>query len=70
MLKNVVKLEHKIGERVYQLLCDHDSPVFEVKEALSTFFEFAQNVEKEASEKAVSSQEEKLEELKTPEVNQ
>jgi hypothetical protein len=34
MLKNIVKLEVTVGERIYHLLCDNDSPIGEVKEAL------------------------------------
>lgn len=35
MLNNVSKMEVKIGERIYQLLCDIDSPLGEVHDALS-----------------------------------
>ena len=34
MLKNVVKLEVKVAEKVYHLFCDNDSPIGDVKEAL------------------------------------
>lgn len=34
MLKNIVRLEVKVAEKTYQFLCDNDSPIAEVKEAL------------------------------------
>jgi hypothetical protein len=34
MLKNLVKLEKKVGERVYQMICDPDSPLGEIHDAL------------------------------------
>jgi hypothetical protein len=44
MLKNLIRLEHKIGEKVYHFLCDTDSPIGEVKEALMQFGMFATQV--------------------------
>lgn len=35
MLKNVTKFEMKIGERSYQFICDSDSPLGQVYDALS-----------------------------------
>ncbi len=35
MIKNISKLEVKIGERIYALLCECDSPLGEVHDALS-----------------------------------
>lgn len=35
MLNNISKLEIKINERVYQFICDMDSPLGEVHDALS-----------------------------------
>ena len=32
MFKNVLKTEFKVGERIYQFICDNDSPTNEVKE--------------------------------------
>jgi hypothetical protein len=37
MLKTIARLEHKIGDKVYHLLCDSDSPISDVKEAISQF---------------------------------
>lgn len=34
MLKQLAALEVKIGERIYRLLCDHDSPLGEVHDVL------------------------------------
>lgn len=35
MIKNIATLEVKIGERIYKLLCDIDSPLGEVHDSLS-----------------------------------
>jgi hypothetical protein len=45
MLKNVTQLEHKVGERVFHLLCDPSSPLNEVKEALCAFLKYVGNIE-------------------------
>ncbi len=34
MLKNIVKLEFQVLDRVYHFLCDNDSPIEHIKEAL------------------------------------
>lgn len=48
MLKNITQLVHKVGSRSYQLLCDSDSPLVEVKDALVQFMGYAANVENAA----------------------
>lgn len=35
MINNITKLEVKIGEKVYQFLCEVDSPIGQVHDALS-----------------------------------
>lgn len=45
MLKNISRFECKVGERVYQLLCDMDSPVNEVKLALCYFIKCLGQIE-------------------------
>lgn len=45
MLKNITKLEIAIENRVYQLLCDNDSPIPHIKEAICQFLKYAGNVE-------------------------
>ena len=45
MLKNISRLEHKIGERIYHLTCDADSPLGEVKETLFEFLKFVGRIE-------------------------
>jgi hypothetical protein len=37
MFKSIVKLEHKIGDRVYSFVCDNDSPLGEAHDALAKF---------------------------------
>lgn len=34
MLKNIVKIEFLINDKIYQFLCDNDAPLEHVKEAL------------------------------------
>lgn len=45
MLKNLSKLEVQVGEKVYQLLCDMDSPLEHVKEALFQFQKYIGQIE-------------------------
>lgn len=45
MLSNISKIEIKVGEKVYQLLCDLDSPIEHVKEAIFQFGKFVGQVE-------------------------
>jgi hypothetical protein len=62
MFKALARLEYKIGDKLYHLTCDHDSPLSEVKEALTQFLGHcvsaeraaldAQNVQKAADELA------------------
>lgn len=57
MLKNISRLECKIGEKIFHLMCDMDSPLEAVKEALFQFSKYVGSVEdnakaqKEAKEK-------------------
>lgn len=48
MLNNIAKLEVKIGERAYQLLCEVDSPIGEVHDVLSQMKLYVINKMKEA----------------------
>jgi hypothetical protein len=58
MLKNISRLEFKINERDYHFLCDMDSPLNDVKEALFQFQNYCMAIEvqvkmkMEADEKA------------------
>lgn len=45
MLKNIVKLEVKVNDKDYQLLCDHDSPTIAVKAALDEFMKIVEQIE-------------------------
>lgn len=55
MLKNISKLECKVNERTFQFLCDGESLVGEVKEALFQFLKFVGEIE----DKAKAAQEQK-----------
>lgn len=45
MLKNISRLEMKIGEKIYHLMCDIDSPLEHVKEALFQFQKYIGQIE-------------------------
>lgn len=45
MLKNVSRLEQKIGDRIYHLTCDTDSPLTDVKEVLFQFLKYVGHIE-------------------------
>ena len=72
MLKNISRLEHKIGDRVFHLLCDSDSPVHEAREALNQFMKFLGKIEdaaKAAQEKPQEPVDERSEEKKSDEAS-
>lgn len=48
MLKNIVRLEKIIEGKTYHLLCDSDSPIHHVQEALCSFLGHCQDVIKVA----------------------
>ena len=48
MLKLIAKLEHVIGSRVFHLMCDHDSPIAEVREAIDVFLQHLDKIEQDA----------------------
>lgn len=58
MLKNISRLEIKVGEKDYHFNCDHDSPLQDVKAALEEFLKYVVTLEEgvrasqEALEKA------------------
>jgi len=45
MLSDLKKIEHKIGDRFYHFTCAPDSPLVEVKEALSQFIGYIVSME-------------------------
>lgn len=45
MLKNISKLELKVGEKTYQFICDNDSPLSDIKEAIFQFQKYIGVVE-------------------------
>ena len=67
MLKNISKLEIAINEKSYQLLCDMDSPLQDVKEAVFQFQKYIGKIEdqvKEQQDKLKAQEESKKEESK------
>ncbi len=59
MLRNLVKFEHVIGEKIYHFLCDNDSPIEHVKESLVQFIKMAGQVEDQIKAKMAQAEEEK-----------
>ena len=61
MLKNITQLELKIGEKLYRLYCDIDSPLEHVKEALFQFQKYVGQVEDAVKAQQQAAQETKEE---------
>lgn len=59
---NVTRLIEKVGERVYTLYCDMESPLNEAEQALSQFFDHIKMI-KEAAEKAIAEKEAEVAEV-------
>lgn len=47
MLHNSIKLELKVADKIYHFLCDNDSPLEHVKEALVQMLTYAQRIEEQ-----------------------
>lgn len=45
MIKNIARLEHKIGEKLFHFYCESDSSLADVKDALVQFMGYVSNVE-------------------------
>lgn len=69
MLKNIVKLECVVEDKVFQFICDNDAPIEHVKEALfqcQTYIgQVEQNIKSQMAQK--ESEEKSSEEIATPE---
>ncbi len=50
MLKNIVRLEVRVAEKIYHLLCDNDSPINDVKEAIFQFTKIVCDIEEKIKE--------------------
>jgi hypothetical protein len=48
MQKNICQLEAKVGEKVFHLLCEQDSPLAYVKEALFQYLKYVGQLEDNA----------------------
>src|SRR5258708_14140834 len=57
MLKNICKLEVKILEKDFQFLCDNESPLAHVKEALFQFLKYVGQIEDQVKAQTESQQE-------------
>lgn len=47
MLYNTIKLQLQVADKVYHFLCDNDSPIQHVKEALVQMLAYAQRIEEQ-----------------------
>ena len=59
MLKNINRLEYVIEGKVYHFMCDMDSPLHNVKEALFQFIKYVGSIEdviKKAQEEKLSAE--------------
>ncbi len=52
MLKIIARLEHRIGDNVYQFLCNQDAPTTEIKDVLCQFMKYVVCIEDAAAQKA------------------
>lgn len=59
MIKQISKMECKIGERVFQLYCESDSPLADVKESMFQFLKYIGHIEDAAKQKASQEEPEK-----------
>lgn len=48
MIKTVAKFEHTIEGRVFHFICENDSPLTHVKDALMKFVQYAGQIEDQA----------------------
>jgi hypothetical protein len=69
MLKNIVKLEHQIGDKSYQFICDNDAPLTSVKETLVKFIQYVGTLEDQiiAQQKTAQENDSQIEEKKPEE---
>lgn len=67
MITNITKIECRVGEKNYQLLCDIDAPLADVKEAIFQFQKFLGQVEDKLRE-TQQAQEAEKKAAETPEI--
>lgn len=59
MIKNKTTIEHIAGNRVFQFICDAESSIDLVKDALVKFLQYAGQIEDQVKEKAAKDAAEK-----------
>jgi hypothetical protein len=64
MLKSIAHFEIKLGEKVYQFLCDNDAPITDVKEAIFQITKIVGQVE--ANIEAIKKQQEEAKQAEVP----
>lgn len=70
MMKNMVKLECVISDKSYNLLCENDSPLVHLKEALFEFSKYVGKIEDQikAAQEQQAQSEKLVEEPKAEEI--
>ncbi len=60
MLRNLIQLEHVIGEKPFRFICAPDAPIQQVKDALLEFLKYVGKIEDEvrAQTEAIKAKEE------------
>ena len=67
MITNIVKIEHKVNDKVFHLLCDNDTPLIIVREALFQFLKIIGQIEDEIkANQETKAEEKKVEESQEP----
>jgi len=60
MIKNKTTIEYISNNRVIQIICDTDTPIDIVKEALAKFLQYVGNIEDNAKNQLAKIEEEKI----------
>lgn len=69
MLSNLVQLKHIVGEKAIHLICDNDTEIPSIREALCKFLSYVQQVEDKVKEQQAAQQTKPVEEIKPVEEN-
>lgn len=65
MLKNLVQLEHIVGDKTYRFFCEQTSPISEIKDALCQFMKYVGNIEDQIKARQEEEKSEENKEVKS-----
>ena len=57
MIKNIIRLEHVVGDKIFHFTCDNDSPIANIKDALIQFMKCIVEVEDNIKSQQAAQQE-------------